>query len=667
MKSNHIVKAFMASIAALALAPFAKASPAPVAPMVLPVQQGSQPGKLPAENIDGTKAAAKTQNEAVKLIDAFNKARESGDQAGMDSATKSLEDLRAKDGKNLSVLTWLGYIYTVTGRHTDAISVLETLRGRSSDSAVNTSNLRNLAASYYLSRDYDRAITALTDLDAMEPGRADTLSLLGSAHVLSKNYEQAISPLTKARSLMAEGDSKRAVSIDLGIALYRTNRANEAMALFDELRNDSGLTADQLAWMGFIYLQNDRASDAVIVLEKAIGMDPNNPAVVNNLAGALMKRGGRGDEERAASLYEKLYGMVPENGTAAYNAGSMFLAQGEYAKAKPLLQKAADASNDPYAWNNLGRACEGLGQNEESARAYAKASDSRPDVAVFARNAGFAMVRLGNDDLAIKYFDRAFNKGDRDPKLVTNLGSALSRKGQHQKALGMLTMPEVAKSMAGNADYWYNLGVVHAGLNHPADAEKAYRKALEIRPDDIDSTNNLGLMLWNKGDYEGALAMFQKQAGLDKNSINARLNAAACFVKLDRINDAVEIWRGVLRTDGNRNDVRLDLADALWMTGDTPGARFQYAEVLKRNGSSARALNGIGMWTLLQTDHKTAEGYFRKAIASDRNLVPAYINLAIVLERQNKVRDAIAVLETAVKVAPNNAEAKKALARLKSR
>src|SRR5690606_4166842 len=112
--------------------------------------------------------------------------------------------------------------------------------------------------------------------------------------------------------------------------------------------------------------------------------------------------------------------------------------------------------------------------------------------------------------------------------------------------------------------------------------------------------------------------------------------------------------------------VRLDLADGLWNLGDTPGARFHYAYVNRRQPTNARALNGLGMWALLQTEHDEAESLFRQAIKADRSYIPAFQNLAVVLERKNRVRDAIVVLEAALAMDSSNDGVREQLARLKS-
>jgi tetratricopeptide (TPR) repeat protein len=57
---------------------------------------------------------------------------------------------------------------------------------------------------------------------------------------------------------------------------------------------------------------------------------------------------------------------------------------------------------------------------------------------------------------------------------------------------------------------------------------------------------------------------------------------------------------------------------------------------------------------------------FRKAMNVDKNFVAAYNNLAVTLERLNKRAEAILVLEQALRIDPNFADAKRNLQRMKS-
>lgn len=623
------------------------------------------PEKLPAENIDGTKASSKSHNIAAKLIKDYNSAAQDDPVGAAATALAKFEELHTQDPVYLPAMTWIGYLATVTGNQARAIEVLESVRGKSGDPLVNRMNLRNLCSAYYATQQYRKAAGVLTELDKEEPGNAATLSLLGSSYVLDKDYRSAIAPLEQARELLSnDPDSLRNVQVDLGICYSRTGQPDKAMQVFDAMLADTSLTATQLGWMGYIYLENKRVNQAIAALERAHAMDANNATVVNNLATAYIERGNSGDEAKAVGLFENLASMSSGNPVADYNVGTIYLKKGEFAKAKPFLIRAAK-SNDPYALNNLGMAHEGLKEEKEALANYAKASDLRPDVLIFAKNAGFAAVRAKDDAAAVIYLNRA-SKFEQSAEILIPLAGVYNRQGEGAKALEIWTMPAVREKLKGDATYWYSLGVAHANLGQSKEAEAAYRQSLQIKSDNPDVLNNLGALLWENGNYEGAKDCFQKQLGLQPGNEVAKMNVAACHVRLGETAEAVEIWREMVRLHPDRTELRLDLADGLWNTGDTPGARFHYATALNAQPDSARALNGLGMWALLQTQNDEAEDYFRKALRADRKFIAAYQNLAIVLERKNRVPDAIKTLEAALAMDPDNEAVKEHLARLKS-
>lgn len=617
--------------------------------------------QIPVENIDGSKVDKKTQNETVRLVNAYQEAQKSGNKAGMDGALADMAALHTKDGKNLSLITWLGYIYTSRGDYQEATPVLEPASGKSSSPAINTLNHKNLAACLYNSGKYAQAAPILTALTQELPNEAENYALLGSSYVLTQKYAEAVAPLEKAKSMQPS----QSVNLDLAIAYSRSGKVDKALDLFDSMRKDGGLNEVQLAWMGYLYLDNGRTDDAITTLEAARKMDANDPAVVNNLANAYLKRNGDGDHEKAAKMFEELVRLVPKNTTAAYNAGVMYLEDGEYAKSVPFLQRAA-AANDPFALNNLGRAYEGLGNVPDAAKNYAAASDLRTDNAMFAKNAGVMYNKQGNDSLTIKYLERARAAGENAPEVLVNLANAYSRTGNTAKSDEIMNSPGVADAMANNADYWFNRGVVAQKSGQKDDAEAAYKKALEIKPDDIDATNNLGVLLFDNGDYQGALTQFEKLAGLDENSALAKRNLAACYAKLGQMDDAINTWKELVRKYPNDTSTRLDLADALWNEGDAPGARFHYMTVLKTDPKNSRAMNGMGLWSLLQNNTSDAAVQFKKAVDADRTNLSAYRNLAIAYERLNRVPDAIKVLEAALKVDPGYKDGQEMLTRLKS-
>lgn len=624
------------------------------------------PGSIPVENIDGSRVNARTQSETLRLVRAYQLAEEEANKEAALAAIKSLEALYGDDSVNLSLVTWLGYIYTVRGNHEVAAVMLEPALGKSSSAEVNLVNLKNVASGYYLSGDYRRAIPRLKGLTEASPEDASAFALLGSAHLLSGDYAGAVAPLEKARELAKDKAQRQSVSVDLALAYSKAGMPEKAIGLFGHMRADGGLSAPQLAWMGYFALENGQADEAIVNLEAAYALDKDDPAVVNNLANAYLKRNGAGDKEKATRMFEELYRLDGQNGTAAYNVGAMYLERGEYATARIWFERALERSADPFAHNNLGRAFEGLNNLPQAARHYAAASDLRTDNRMFAKNAGVIYSRVGNDAATITYLERARTNGETSAEVLVTLANAYSKSGNQVKAQELMALSQVQERLEDNPDYWFNLGVAAHKDGKYDEAEAHYRKTLELRHEDLDATNNLGVLMYEKGDFEQAYLMFEKVSGLDEGSVRAKKNMAACLVKLGRVPEAVEIWRGLVHQSPSDTGIRLDLADALWNTGDTPAARFHYSTVLKAEPNNVRAMNGMGLWHLLQNENREAAALFDRATKTQATYMPAYRNLAIAYERLNRVADAIAVLERALKISPNDEEAKKTLARLKS-
>ena len=132
------------------------------------------------------------------------------------------------------------------------------------------------------------------------------------------------------------------------------------------------------------------------------------------------------------------------------------------------------------------------------------------------------------------------------------------------------------------------------------------------------------------------------------------------------MDEAIELWKSFLHVRPDKHDVRIDLANVLWKRGQIDTARFHYQYIINRDPENAPALNGLGLHTLYNGDTVGAEALFRQAMAVDAGYMAAHNNLAVTLERQNKVEEAIMVLENALKIDPEFEDAKKNLDRLKA-
>jgi Flp pilus assembly protein TadD len=84
----------------------------------------------------------------------------------------------------------------------------------------------------------------------------------------------------------------------------------------------------------------------------------------------------------------------------------------------------------------------------------------------------------------------------------------------------------VIASDAGNAEAWFNLGMVLFGQNQFGEAEDCFRRSLEGQPGDAQTWNNRGVCLWKLGKIPDARTCFQRALKIDPSDQDAIYNLA---------------------------------------------------------------------------------------------------------------------------------------------
>jgi Tfp pilus assembly protein PilF len=464
--------------------------------------------------------------------------------------------------------------------------------------------------------------------------------------------------LAFAGPALAQGGAQ---TVQEAVQLYRNGNTQGAISALEQIVAQKPEDVDALGWLGFLYLRMDKPEDAIPPLERALAKQPNSIEVLNNLGSSYL---ATSQYDKALPHFQRVSQLQPDRFEAWYNIGTIHLKKREWTPALEAYSRAARLKpDDAFTQNNLAAVYEGQKNFDRAATHYAKASDLRKDNAAFARNAGFAFLQAGKASSAAPFFERAYALDPSDLKVVIALANHYIRVGRATEGLKLYQAIEA--SAGDRPEYWYNYGVLKASTGDKAGAEAAYRRALDSSPNDLDALNNLGLLLLEKGENEEAKVVFDKLAGLNSKSTEAKLNLAAACARTNDLDRAIELWKEVIRAEPGRQSVRLSLADALWKAGDYGGARYHYNQLCLMNPANADAHNGLGLWHLSQNEPTKAEAEFRLAIKHRPNFAHAYNNLGVALDKLNRRPQAIQALQKALQIDPDFEEAKKNLERLK--
>lgn len=118
-------------------------------------------------------------------------------------------------------------------------------------------------------------------------------------------------------------------------------------------RSDS-VGADQYMLLSQLYLTNNRADDAIPVLEEAADQYPDNADIQSLLLNAY---NAAGETESAIEAYRDQVQREPDNALYRYNLGSLLLNENRYEEAMEHLQRAVEVEpGNTNAQYNLGAA-----------------------------------------------------------------------------------------------------------------------------------------------------------------------------------------------------------------------------------------------------------------------------------------------------------------------
>jgi tetratricopeptide (TPR) repeat protein len=90
------------------------------------------------------------------------------------------------------------------------------------------------------------------------------------------------------------------------------------------------------------------------------------------------------------------------------------------------------------------------------------------------------------------------------------------------------------------------LGIAYHNLQKLRDAEQQYREVLRLRPNHIDAMNNLAVLDYIRGDFEGALRRYKTALKLKPDSVTILRNMGASLFALERWEEAVAVYQHAL-------------------------------------------------------------------------------------------------------------------------
>ncbi len=263
-----------------------------------------------------------------------------------------------------------------------------------------------------------------------------------------------------------------------------------------------------------IHIEEQEA--AVELLEKALELHPNSPAIYSTLGGILTDLGRY---EEAMEICKRGIEISPHSGGQYGTLGIVLYKLNRFSDAEETLRRGIEVDpNRFWVHYHLGRTLYKLGKLKEASEAYKESlrlEPNNPELHNEYKNLAEEFVSLGRKEDAGEIYNnlgRAFNK--------------LGNFGEAEKILraGIELSPK-------NPSLYNTLSHALYGLGRREDAVDILRKGIEISPQDSTLRISLGWLLRSLGRTEEAIEMYTKAIELDPNRPDPYRDLVEIFVR----------------------------------------------------------------------------------------------------------------------------------------
>jgi cellulose synthase operon protein C len=450
--------------------------------------------------------------------------------------------------------------------------------------------------------------------------------------------------------------------------LILKNRLDEATKLNNEILKVNPRDVDALVYKGQVQLRKNDAAGAQDTLQNALHDDQNN-AVAHYQLGIAFEQ--QHDLTRAESEWREAVRIRPDLSDAQRALAALELQRGDVDALLATAQQIINAQ--PYSAD--GFLLKGVA--EIARQNYSDAQNDAQQALQRAPQSPAPYVQLGNVQLAQKHHadaEKFYQEAlDKDPSSADGLSGLMNSyfsEKQYDKAIAA-AQAQIAKSP--NTSNFYDLlgTALFNGKKDLPGAEAALRKAVDLDKNNTDALEKLGKVQVQEGNSDQAIALYQQSIKDNPREVRFYILCGELYEAKQNWDQAKDMYQHALGIQPGQPLASNNLAYVMLETGGNVDVAMAMAQTARRGmPDSANAADTLG-WAYYQKGiYQSAISEFQEALRlSEKHGEPddstIHYHLGMAYQKANQNALARQQLERAVKLSPNNSDAKKALQELR--
>ncbi|MDQ3818184.1 MAG: tetratricopeptide repeat protein [Acidobacteriota bacterium] len=179
------------------------------------------------------------------------------------------------------------------------------------------------------------------------------------------------------------------------------------------------------------------------------------------------------------------------------------------------------------------------------------------------------------------------------------------------------------------AEAWAQTGFCNGMLGRHAEALKASRQAILLRPDSPESYSNMGSAFAYLGQFKDSVDAYRQAIRLDPNNPDTYFALGITYSKMGRTEDEVQAYKRAIQLRPDFIAAHEKLASAYFRLNRLNEAIAAYKQVTLLKPGDAVAFDNLGVAYLKLMKYTDAVEAFKQAIRLKPDYVRAYYNLGL--------------------------------------
>ena len=254
----------------------------------------------------------------------------------------------------------------------------------------------------------------------------------------------------------------------------------------------------------------------------------------------------------------------------------------------------------------------------------------------------------------IKNLQEILKRNPDDFKTRKNLAILLLENGFNQEALAHFT--HIINTQNADSAVFYNTGILYEKLKDTDKALKAYEKAVEISPENIDAYYNLGLVYTQKNQFKEALKCFLHVLNNDDEDGNTWFNAGLCYFKMNDLAQSKEYFEKALEINEEDIYAHFYLGNIFIKTDEFDKARNCFIKVLELSPDYSWAYYNLALLDYRDGNISSSIQNLENTLKYNPKDVEAYKIYYKILRKNGNRKRARDILTLGLKNCPNNGD-----------